>query len=259
MPPASSVSVTGRASPPVVGLAGQPEHPARHRHRHPLRGSGGGQLADERVHHFDGRFACDRYAAALLSTSFSCSSSRIRFRASRSSADLARRRVRAWRPRRFRHGAATSTACDRVDAEVGGDLFQRDAGLAVARDPHDVLAELLRIRLGHCSASFQVAAQQARSGVTQPCSSPAVRRGGSRGLFAARDGTPQPCTGQVKRACRSRGERSPDLGEAHVTDIHAVCLRGRQRSSGDRYASQHPQYACPTGELSPTPEHLVTT
>ncbi len=76
-----------RGQPPVVGLAGQPEHPARHRHRHPVRGSGGGQLADERVHHFAGRFACDRYAAALLSTSFSCSSNRIRLRASRSSAD----------------------------------------------------------------------------------------------------------------------------------------------------------------------------
>lgn len=38
----------------------------------------------------------------------------------------------------------------RVDAEVGGDLFQRDAGLAVARDTHDVHAELLRIRLGRC-------------------------------------------------------------------------------------------------------------
>ncbi|MFD6626222.1 hypothetical protein, partial [Streptomyces diastaticus] len=40
--------------PPVVGLAGQPEHPARHRHRHPVRGIGGGQLADERVHDFGG-------------------------------------------------------------------------------------------------------------------------------------------------------------------------------------------------------------
>ncbi len=54
-----------RGQPPVVGLAGQPEHPARHRHRHPVRGIGGGQLADEQVHHFAGRFACDRYAAAL--------------------------------------------------------------------------------------------------------------------------------------------------------------------------------------------------
>jgi hypothetical protein len=37
--------------PPVVGLAGRPEHPARHRHRHPARGIGGGRLADERLHH----------------------------------------------------------------------------------------------------------------------------------------------------------------------------------------------------------------
>jgi hypothetical protein len=43
--------------PAVVGLAGQPEHPARHRHGHPDRGVLGGQLADEGVHHFPGRFA----------------------------------------------------------------------------------------------------------------------------------------------------------------------------------------------------------
>jgi len=71
--------------PPVVGLASEVEHPARHRDRHPHKGAGGGQITDERVH-FPGRFACDRYAAARRSTSFSCSSSRIRLRASRNSA-----------------------------------------------------------------------------------------------------------------------------------------------------------------------------
>ena len=75
-------SVTGSVEPPVVGLAGELEDPARHRDGDPV----GGQLADERVHHFPGRFACDRYAAARRSTSFSCSSSRIRRFASRSSA-----------------------------------------------------------------------------------------------------------------------------------------------------------------------------
>ena len=42
--------------PAVVGLAGELEDPARHRHGDPV----GGQLADERVHHFPGRFAWDR-------------------------------------------------------------------------------------------------------------------------------------------------------------------------------------------------------
>ncbi|MFE1240826.1 AAA family ATPase [Streptomyces tendae] len=35
-----------------------------------------------------------------------------------------------------------------AEAEVGGDLFQRDARLANVLAPHDVLAELLRIRIG---------------------------------------------------------------------------------------------------------------
>ena len=56
--------------------------PARHRHRDPCFG----ELCHERVEPFPGRFACDRYAAARRSTSFSCSSSRFRFRSSRISA-----------------------------------------------------------------------------------------------------------------------------------------------------------------------------
>jgi hypothetical protein len=38
-----------------------------------------------------------------------------------------------------------------MDPEVGSHLIQRHAGLAVARDLHDILAELLAIQLGHCS------------------------------------------------------------------------------------------------------------
>ena len=45
--------------PAVVGLASDLEHPARHRDGDPVLG----QLADERVHHFPGRLACDRYPA----------------------------------------------------------------------------------------------------------------------------------------------------------------------------------------------------
>ena len=67
-------SLTGHGEPAVVGLAGELKDPARHRDGDPV----GGELTDERVHHFPGRFACDRYAAARRSTSFSCSSSRIR-------------------------------------------------------------------------------------------------------------------------------------------------------------------------------------
>src|SRR4051794_32985381 len=42
--------------PAVVGLAGDIEDPARHRDGDPV----GGELTDERVHPFPGRFACDR-------------------------------------------------------------------------------------------------------------------------------------------------------------------------------------------------------
>src|SRR5699024_1840209 len=69
--------------PSVVGLAGELQHPARQRDGDAV----GGELTHERVEPFDGRFACDRYAAARRRTSFSCSSRRVRRRSSRSSAD----------------------------------------------------------------------------------------------------------------------------------------------------------------------------
>src|SRR5699024_1730396 len=69
--------------PPVVGLAGELQNPARHRNGDSV----GGELSHERVEPFDGRFACDRYAAARRRTSFSCSSRRVRRRSSRSSVD----------------------------------------------------------------------------------------------------------------------------------------------------------------------------
>lgn len=68
--------------PLVVALLGDLQHLARHRDRHPNTGTGRGQLLDERVDYFGRRrFAWDRYAAARRSTSFSISSSRIRFNA----------------------------------------------------------------------------------------------------------------------------------------------------------------------------------
>ncbi|WP_246124149.1 hypothetical protein [Nocardia bhagyanarayanae] len=38
----------------------------------------------------------------------------------------------------------------RMDPEIGRDLLQRDSLVPVAGDPHDVIAKLFRIRLGHC-------------------------------------------------------------------------------------------------------------
>lgn len=69
--------------PAVVGLAGELEYPAHHRHGDSV----GGEPFHERVKPFPGRFDCDKYAAARRKTSFSCSKSRFRRRNSRSSAD----------------------------------------------------------------------------------------------------------------------------------------------------------------------------
>lgn len=73
----------GVGQPAVVGLAGELEDPTRHRHGDTV----GGELFHERVKSFPGRLECDKYAAARRSTSFSCSSNRLRRRSSRSSAD----------------------------------------------------------------------------------------------------------------------------------------------------------------------------
>ncbi len=43
--------------PLVIALGREPKDPARHRHRHPQRGTGRGHLTDEREHYFPGRFA----------------------------------------------------------------------------------------------------------------------------------------------------------------------------------------------------------
>ena len=69
------ISVRDRLlQPSVVGLAGELENPARHRHGYPVSG----ELCHERVEPFPGRWACPKYAAARRSTSTSCSSSRLR-------------------------------------------------------------------------------------------------------------------------------------------------------------------------------------
>ena len=81
---------------------------AWHRHGDPV----GGQLAHERVEPFPGRCACDKYAAARRRTSFSCSRSLIRLRASHSSADsLPLATTPPW---------SRSSACCRTTSSTGG-------------------------------------------------------------------------------------------------------------------------------------------
>jgi len=46
--------------PLVVPLGREPQHPARHRDRHPDAGVGRGHLTDEREDYFPGRFAWDK-------------------------------------------------------------------------------------------------------------------------------------------------------------------------------------------------------
>ena len=114
--------------PAVVGLASELEDPARHRDGDPV----GGQLADERVHHFPGRFACDRYAAARRSTSFSCSRSWIRLFASRSSRTRSPARDRRRRADPRSSIAQPPLQARRRDPEVLRDLGHRGIRAPVA-------------------------------------------------------------------------------------------------------------------------------
>src|SRR3954471_19985358 len=71
----------GVGLPFVEGLLGEGEHPAGHRDGDSV----GGKVEDQREFHFGGSTRA-KNAAARRRISFSCSSSRIRFFASRSSA-----------------------------------------------------------------------------------------------------------------------------------------------------------------------------
>jgi hypothetical protein len=146
--------------PALVRLAREIEDPARQRGGNPISG----QLADERAHHFSGRFTYRRYAAAqhlvlLLAESDAfprCSQLGV-----------------------LRHG---DTGLDAVfdirdfepaiearleDAEISGEVVRSEVRLAAAGDPDDVLTELLEKDLS-ISTSFQqhLAAPQ-RSDVTE--------------------------------------------------------------------------------------------
>src|SRR3954471_3923999 len=71
--------------------------------------------------------------------------------------------VRATHPLPQRH---------RMDSEVGGHLLDRHTRPAVPGDPHDVLAELFRIRLGHSDILPTRPTGQASSDVTRSCGRP---------------------------------------------------------------------------------------
>ncbi|MGW0969945.1 M20/M25/M40 family metallo-hydrolase [Streptomyces sp. NPDC002516] len=59
-----------------------------------------------------------------------------------------------------------------MDSEVLGHLLDRHPRAAVPRDPHDVLAELFRIRLGHSDILPTRPTGQASSDVTRSCGRP---------------------------------------------------------------------------------------
>ena len=131
------------SQPPVVGLKGDLQDPTRHRDGDPVDS----EFTDERVHHFPGRFACDRYAAARRNTSFSCSSSRNRFRSSRfspSSSDAGPDRSPSSRSARlnqlFKHDS---------EIPIRHDVLHPDARLTTTGDADHVLTELSGIRPRH--------------------------------------------------------------------------------------------------------------
>jgi hypothetical protein len=59
-----------------------------------------------------------------------------------------------------------------MNFEVGGHLLDRHTRTAVPRAPHKVLAELLRIRLGHSDILPARPTGQASSDVTRSCDRP---------------------------------------------------------------------------------------
>ncbi len=74
--------------------------------------------------------------------------------------------------KRFAHPVLGSLALRRQALTVGGHLLDRHARAAVPRDPHDVLAELFRIGLGHSDILPTCPAGQASSDVTRSCGRP---------------------------------------------------------------------------------------
>ncbi|MFI8265021.1 hypothetical protein [Streptomyces sp. NPDC085665] len=62
-----------------------------------------------------------------------------------------------------------------MDPEIGGHLLDRHTRTAVPRDPHNVLAELFRIRLGPSDILPTCPTEQASSDVTRSCGRPSTR------------------------------------------------------------------------------------
>jgi len=159
---------------PVVGLASDLEHPARHHHANPV----GGQLAHERVEPFRKlslrqiRGGPPEDLVLLLQQPFQ----QLDLALGRPKLNrLARRNPRldilvdigcSQQPRRQRH---------RMDPEVGGDLLQGHPGRTVAGHPDDIVTELAWIRLGHGDILPAPLIEQGKSAVTCPCSRPNVK------------------------------------------------------------------------------------
>ena len=129
-----------------------------------------GQFADQRVHHF-GLTSRDRYVTARRITSASCSSSRIRFLASRSSANsfsvtpgFTLSSTLAFLSQFARH--------DLRDSEVLRDLGQR--GFMLASDRDDIASKLGWVGLGHGDI-LPAETNLHRSGVNQTGGSPNLR------------------------------------------------------------------------------------
>ena len=114
----------GFSQPPVIGLAGELEYPARHRDGDAVCG----ELTHERVEPFPGRFACDRYAAARRNTSFSCSSRRLRLRSSRNSSDSLPTRA-GLAPSSIGGAAQPLVQRHRMNTEISSDLLERHTRL----------------------------------------------------------------------------------------------------------------------------------
>ena len=135
-------------SPARFALRGR--YPQRHQDRDPVSG----ELLRDRVEPFPRGFARDRYATARRNTSFSCSSSRIRFRASRTSTDSVLLRPGVT-------PSSTAASCNHfcnslcehrthcVNTELFRDLLDHHSGFTVAGDKYDIVTELARVRLRH--------------------------------------------------------------------------------------------------------------
>lgn len=142
-------------APGAEPLLGEPEHPAGHRDRDPVAG----KVKDQRAHCL-GLIFLAKYAAALRRISFSCSNSRTRLRALRSSADSDAVTPDGHLHRR--QPASTNDADTSPRPEVSSDL--RHGRLTPTGQSHHITAELRREAFGIANIlSVRTTSSQVRS------------------------------------------------------------------------------------------------